>query len=436
MEEYVRQKVEHWTHELNTLVSFASTQPHAAHAAFTHGLASKWLYTMRTITDVGHLLQPLENIIRQKLIPALTGRPPPNDLERDLLALPARLGGMGLINPTQTANQEFEASVKVTGPLSCCLLDQTLEYSDETEAEQRLAKREVRQLKHQKQFSIATELRPNLPAHLKYAMDLAQEKGASNWLTILPIEEFGFFLHKGAFRDAIALRYGWQPQYLPSNCSCGKPFSVDHALSCPKGGFPILRHNEIRDLTANLLSEVCHNVSTEPHLQPLTGVSLCLATTNSQDGARLDITANGFWGGRFERTFFDVKVFNPYAPSNGHTQPASDYRAHENAKKRTYEQRIREIEHSSFTPLVMSLTGGLGREAQAAYKHLASLLASKRDQPYCVTMGWLRCSLSFALLRSSILCIRGTRSSTRHPTRELPPMDLVSSEAQLSTLIV
>ena len=196
---------------------------------------------------------------------------------------------------------------------------------------------------------------------------------------------------------------------------------MDHALSCPKGGFPILQHNEIRDLTANLLSEVCHNVSTEPHLQPLTGESLSLATANSQDGARLDIAANGFWGGCFKRTFFDVKVFNPYAPSNRHTQPSSGYRAHENAKKRTYEQRIREIEHSSFTPLVMSLTGGLGREAQAAYKHLASLLASKRDQPYSVTMGWLRCSLSFALLCSSILCIRGTRSSTRHPTCELPP---------------
>ena len=79
-----------------------------------------------------------------------------------------------------------------------------------------------------------------------------------------------------------------------------------------------------------------------------------------------------------------------------------------------------------------SLTGGLGREAQAAYKHLASLLAAKRDSPYSTTMGWLRCSLSFALLRSSILCIRGTRSSARHVPRDLP-VDLVSAEAQLST---
>ena len=157
------------------------------------------------------------------------------------------------------------------------------------------------------------------------------------------------------------------------------------------------------------------------------------ATSNVQDGARLDIAANGFWGGRFERTFFDVKVFNPFAPSNRHSQPAGSYRAHENTKKRIYEQRIREIEHSSFTPLVMSLTGGLGREAGIAYKRLASLPASKRDQPYCKTMGWLMCSLSFALLRSSILCIRGSRSSPHHYTHELPPVDLASAEAQIST---
>ena len=48
----------------------------------------------------------------------------------------------------------------------------------------------------------ATALRDLVPQPLQCAMDLAQEKG---WLTSLPLEEFGFTLHKGAFRDAIAL---------------------------------------------------------------------------------------------------------------------------------------------------------------------------------------------------------------------------------------
>ncbi len=99
---------------------------------------------------------------------------------------------------------------------------------------------------------------------------------------------------KGAFHDALALRYNWQPIRTLLSCGCGAKFSVEQVLSCPKGGFPSLRHNEIRDLTANLLTEVCSNVSIEPELQPITGEALRGATSNSQPGARLDVAANGF----------------------------------------------------------------------------------------------------------------------------------------------
>ena len=124
----------------------------------------------------------------------------------------------------------------------------------------------------------------------------------------------------------------------------GIKFSIEHALSCLKGGFPSIRHHEIRDLTANLLTEVCKYVSIEPDLQPIDGESFTGGSSSSQDGARLDIAASGFWGGRFERTFFDVRVFNPHAPSNHHPRC---YRRHELVKKRQYEQRVREVEHAS-----------------------------------------------------------------------------------------
>lgn len=178
------------------------------------------------------------------------------------------------------------------------------------------------------------------------------------------------------------------------------------------------------------MSEVCHDVSIEPHLQPLTGEALNGATAIVTDGARLDVAANGFWGGRHERAFFDIRVFNPLAKSNSHSI-SSCYRKHENIKRRAYGQRIREIEHGCFTPLVLSLTGGMGPAASVCYKRLASMLAQKRDQEYSSTMAWLRCSLNFALLRSSIQCIRGARSAAGRAARdrELPPVDLVFSEA-------
>ena len=83
-------------------------------------------------------------------------------------------------------------------------------------------------------------------------------------------------------------------------------------VSCLKGGFPSIRHNEVRDITASLLSEVCHNVAIEPHLQPLSGKHMNLLTANTDTNAHLDIAADGVWGGRFKRSYFDVRVFNPF----------------------------------------------------------------------------------------------------------------------------
>ena len=59
-----------------------------------------------------------------------------------------------------------------------------------------------------------------IPNQLQSALDLAKEKGASTWLTALPLAEHGFTLHKGAFRDDLALRYGWTPADMPSKCAC------------------------------------------------------------------------------------------------------------------------------------------------------------------------------------------------------------------------
>ena len=186
-------------------------------------------------------------------------------------------------------------------------------------------------------------------------------------MSILPITEYGFTLHKRAFRDAIALCYGWTPKEIPVECVCSKSFTVKHALSCQRGGFPTLQHNEVRDLTASLLSEVCGNVSVKPALQGVSGESLH-GSANRDNGARLDIAVDGFWGSRGERTYIDVQVFNPFAPSNRKSSLFSVYRSHEREKRRAYCQRVAEVELGTFTPLVFSLTGGTATEATVFYK--------------------------------------------------------------------
>ena len=116
-----------------------------------------------------------------------------------------------------------------------------------------------------------------------------------------------------------------------------------------------------------------------------------------------------------------------------HTNLQSVYRKHEQIKKRAYEQQIREVEHATFSPLVLSATGGLAREANIFYKRLASMLASKWDYSYSSTLCWLHCRLSFSLLRSSIQAIRGARSSCGRTIRMPMVVDLVNSESHLSS---
>ena len=286
---FVTERVDQWCDEMRLLSAIATTKPHAAFAAFTHGLSSKWSYLSRTIPDLGDHFLPLENIIRSEFIPSLTGYSSPNDSDRDIVALPARLGGLGLRKPMRATEQEFAASMSISEPLVKRIMEQHTDHSYECVGDQVEAKSTIRQLRRQRAVQAAEDLKPTHSNSRRRALELASERGASNWLTSLPIEEFGFCLHKGAFTDALALRYGWPPSHTPMFCECGATFTVEHVLSCPREGFPIVRHNEIRDVTANLLTEVCHDVRSEPELQPLSGEAMAGATSNTSDGWWSDV---------------------------------------------------------------------------------------------------------------------------------------------------
>ena len=211
----------------------------------------------------------------------------------------------------------------------------------------------------------------------KRANDLAQMKGASAWLTSLPLKDEGFVLNKREFFDAIAIRYRWNLKRTPTNCACNKPFDSDHAMQCSLGGYVIRRHNGVRDLFAKLLSVVAHEVQIEPQLQPLTGESL-QRHANTDSEARLDVAARGFW---HEMAFFDIRVFNPFAKSylNQNQSLESVFRNHENQKKKSYNQRVIQVEHGTFTPIVTSSLGGLGRETGAFVTRLIEKLAEKKE---------------------------------------------------------
>ena len=109
------------------------------------------------------------------------------------------------------------------------------------------------------------------------------------------------------------------------------------------------------------------------------------------------------------QAFFDIKVISPHARSYSHYNPSALYNMGEKQKEREYDERIRTVEHSDFMPLVFTCAGGIAPKSQMVLKRLAELISEKQNLQLSQVYGWLRVRMSFALLKSTILCVRGTR---------------------------
>ena len=84
---------------------------------YTKAISHRWSYVQRTIPGIRHLFIPLEEAIKEKLIPAIIGRKI-SHVERKIFALPVRMGGMNILNPVETADTEYESSRYITENLA------------------------------------------------------------------------------------------------------------------------------------------------------------------------------------------------------------------------------------------------------------------------------------------------------------------------------
>ena len=83
---------------------------------------------------------------------------------------------------------------------------------------------------------------------------------------------------------------------------------------------------------------------------------------------------------------------------------------HEKEKKREYNYRVMNIDQGTFTPLVHTVFGTVGKECDKFYKHLSQKISEKCNERYDDVINWIRCKVSFMCLKSCIMCIRGTRT--------------------------
>ena len=322
VEQYTKQKVQKWCKELETLAHFSLTEPQAAYSAFVFGFKGKWNFLQRTLPHCELLFQPLEDVMKNSFLPTLTGRVL-TSLERDIISLPAREGGLGLSNPVETAPHSFQDSLQITKELTARIKAQDSKCPSEQKIKE--AKRQVVHAKRKKEKEKLIRIKQKIKEEhhqnkneqlmrLK-VLESATAKGASSWLTTLPLQDENRALNKSEFRDALALRYGWRPKNLPQKCACGAANTLTHCLDCKLGGFVTMRHNEVRNVFAKLLNKAgCKSVEVEQQLLPVEGELDNIKGVEKGDESRMDVTAVGFWGA-LQRAFFDVRVFDPFAPS-------------------------------------------------------------------------------------------------------------------------
>ena len=129
-----------------------------------------------------------------------------------------------------------------------------------------------------------------------------------------------------------------------------------------------------------------------------------------------------------------MRVFNPLSQTYHNTSLAQCFRRNELENRRAYDKRIREVEHGSFSPFIFSTSGSMGPTATTVYKRPAAMIAEKNNKSYSKTIHWLRCRLSFSLLRSAITCLGGSRSALHQPARTLAnTINLTCTEDRVPT---
>ena len=161
------------------------------------------------------------------------------------------------MNPTIAAAREYKTSKQVTADMADIIKRQETSLEGLDHLKMREIKAAVRAQKEAAYKQELEELQEVLDLKSRRLLEAAREKGASSWLSALPIKRLGYAVNKQEFRDAIALRYGWSIHGMPKHCGCGQLKSVDHAMTCGNGGYVIMRHNAIRDTDAKLMKEVC-----------------------------------------------------------------------------------------------------------------------------------------------------------------------------------
>ena len=203
--EYAEELVSSWCEQLKVLSKIAKTKPQAAYAAFVSGFKYKLTYYIRTVPNIKQHLVQLDALVDQVFIPEITDSHICSADERLLLSLPAKKGGLAITIFSATADSEFSRSRAATEQL----IEHIRNQDSTAQVDSELLKHSKRDIvkareEHSEAEAILEQLRAKISPEQLRANDLAMLKGASSWLTTLPLKSESYNLNKREFYDSFS----------------------------------------------------------------------------------------------------------------------------------------------------------------------------------------------------------------------------------------
>ncbi len=250
----MREKTAKWKEALIALSRAAKSVPQSAYIVLQKSLQAEWQFVQRVVKGIDDEFEDIASEMSNRFLPALLNDKSLDgdikDHRKELATLPVKYCGLALPDPTKTAKTNLEASELITGHLTGALRGR----HNFNPAEHTMTCKSVRaRLKKDraKRYEAAfDEILQPLPPELQRILTRGKKTG--QFCTVHPSDLHGTVLSPLEIRDAWHIRWGMEPPDLPESCDgCNADFTVRHALSCKKGGLPILRHNEIRDELAD-----------------------------------------------------------------------------------------------------------------------------------------------------------------------------------------
>jgi hypothetical protein len=403
---YVEMKMKEWVAMTAKLADIAELQPQAAYTAFRLSLSAQWSYLLRVVQEAHSEMKPLEDAIATKFLPALLSGHVTAQ-ERAVLSLPARMGGMGVRDPSQEtlSLQTAREASKVLVP---AIMEGVPFDVKEHKAQRHRAGRECREQRQELDQEIydtaLASWRTEDPLKAR-ALERAHDYKASSILTDVPLDATHTALAPEEFMDFVTVRYNRTLVKVPATCDgkgCrGVLFTREHALDCKYGGKTISRHNAIRDTLGSLCKEWKTEVTWEP----------VISTANERTGEETkvgDLLVRGVYAPQ-QDAYLDIRVTNTDASSHRAMTVDAVLRKQEREKRLKHGPACAQ-RRAHFVPFVMAIGGALGEEAEEFVGRLGVGLATKRGKPLHETMRDIRLRLAVASARGTSQCIRGART--------------------------